>query len=310
MAPRARLDPKPRALIQPRNAGELEESPKLIALPRPSACAAFVLAAFSLAAFPLASSAARAEPALVLAPHRAVYELKLLTASGTKAPAQARGRIAFDFTGSACEGYVQNFRQITELQPEEGSARVSDMRSATFEAGDGHDYRFQITTRVDGGVDNIDGDARKTQNQQFSVEMTKPKRERLDLAGPVLFPTEHIRHILASARAQETILEARVYDGSGDGSKIFETTTVIGKPLATAANEKPAQIDALKSVRRWPVTISYFEANKKDEGPAYVLSFDLYENGISRALRLDYGDFVLGGEMTDLKLLPAQKCDK
>ena len=140
----------------------------MIALPRPSACAAFVLAAFSLAAFslaacPLVSSAARAEPtpALALAPHRAVYELKLLDASGTKAPAEARGRIAFDFTGSACEGYVQNFRQITELQPEEGSARVSDMRSATFEAGDGHDYRFQITTKIDGGVDDIDGDAQR-----------------------------------------------------------------------------------------------------------------------------------------------------
>ncbi len=289
----------------------------MIALPRPSACAAFVLAAFSLAAFslaacPLASSAARAEPApaLALAPHRAVYELKLLDANGTKAPAEARGRIAFDFTGSACEGYVQNFRQITELQPEEGSARVSDMRSATFEAGDGHDYRFQITTRVDGGIEDIDGDARKTQNQQFSVEMTKPKREKLDLSGPVLFPTEHIRHILAAARAQETVLVARVYDGSGDGSKIFETTSFIGKPIATAVKEKPAQIDALKNMRRWPVTISYFEAGKKDEQPDYVLSFDLYENGISRALKLDYGDFVLWGEMTELKLLPVQKCDK
>ncbi len=282
----------------------------MIALPRPSACAAFVFAAFSVAAFPLASSAARAEPTLVLAPHRAVYELKLLDASGAKAPAQARGRIAFDFTGSACEGYVQNFRQITELQPEEGAHRVSDMRSATFEAGDGHDYRFQITTKVDGGVEDVDGDARKTQNQQFSVEITKPKRERLDLSGPVLFPTEHIRHILAAARAQESVLQARVYDGSGDGTKIFETTSFIGKPLTTAVKEKPAQIDALKNMRRWPVTISYFEGEKKDDEPAYVLTFDLFENGISRALRLDYGDFVLGGEMTELKLLPAQKCDK
>jgi hypothetical protein len=282
----------------------------LIALPRPSACAAFVLAAFSLTAFPLASSAARAEPTPALAPHRAVYELKLLEASGTKAPAEARGRIAFDFTGSACEGYVQNFRQITELQPEEGATRVSDMRSATFEAGDGHDYRFQITTRVDGGVEDIDGDARKTQTQQFSVEMTKPKPARLDLSGPVLFPTEHIRHILAAARAQETVLVARVYDGSGDGSKIFETTSIIGKPVASAVKEKPAQIDALKNMRRWPVTISYFEAGKKDDQPDYVLSFDLYDNGISRALKLDYGDFVLSGEMTELKLLPAQKCDK
>jgi hypothetical protein len=276
-----------------------------MALSRPSACAALVLAAFSLD-----PSAARAEPALVLAPHRAVYELNLLSASGSRAPTQAHGRIAFDFTGSACEGYVQNFRQITELQPEEGSVRVSDMRSATFEAGDGHDYRFQITTKVDDGGEDVDGDARKAQNQKFSVDLTRPKRTRLDLPGPVLFPTEHIRHILASARAQETILEARVYDGSGDGSKVFATMSVIGKPTTTATDEKATRIDALKNMRRWPVTISYFETDKRDGEPAYILSFDLYENGISRALKLDYGDFVLSGEMTELTLLPVPKCDK
>jgi len=276
-----------------------------MALPRLSACAAFVLAAFSLA-----PGAARAEPALVLAPHRAVYELSLLRGSGARAPAQAHGRIAFDFTGSACEGYVQNFRQITELEPEEGAARVSDMRSATFEAGDGHDYRFQITTRVEDGAEDVDGAARKAQNEKFSVDLTRPKRTRLDLPGPVLFPTEHIRHILASARAQQTILEARVYDGSGDGSKIFETMTIIGKPTTAATGEKPTQIDALKNMRRWPVSISYFELDKKDGEPAYILSFDLYENGISRALKLDYGDFALSGEMTELTLLPVPKCDK
>ncbi len=279
----------------------------MIALPRPSARAAFLLSALSLAAF---RGPARAEPALVLAPHSAVYELSLLGGSGAKAPAQARGRIAFDFTGTACDGYVQNFRQFTELQPEEGSIHISDMRSATFEAGDGHDYRFQIVTKADGGAEEVDGDARKSQSQKFSVELKKPKRAKIDLDGTILFPTEHIRRILERARAGEAILEARVYDGSGDGSKVFETTSIIGKPTTAPVKEKAAQIDALKNMRRWPVTISYFEGDKKDDEPAYVLFFELYENGISRGLKLDYGDFVLGGEMTELKLLPVQKCDK
>ena len=52
------------------------------------------------------------------------------------------------------------------------------------------------------------------------------------------------------------------------------------------------------------------DRNKKDGVPNYVLSFDLYENGISRALTLDYGDFVLSGEMTSLELLPEKACKK
>ena len=49
---------------------------------------------------------------------------------------------------------------------------------------------------------------------------------------------------------------------------------------------------------------------KPDTPPQYVLSFDLYENGIARALRLDYGDFVLGGDMTELAYMGDGACRK
>lgn len=268
-------------------------------------------AALAAALFWTATIPASAEPAPPLAPHRAIYVLSLVSATGTKAPAQASGRIFFDFSGSACEGYVQNFRQVTELQPDEGPARTSDMHSATFEAADGHEFRFKIKTSV-GGVlsEDIDGSAMRNKDGKLAIELTKPKRERRDVTGAVLFPTEHTQHILAAARAEQNILEAQVYDGSGDGSKVFDTLTIIGKPLDKPASEKAAQLEALKKVRQWPVKISYFEAGKKDQQPSYVLSFDLYENGISRALKLDYGDFVLAGEMIELTLLPAPKCDR
>ena len=76
---------------------------------------------------PVFGSAAAAETSPpALAPHRAVYDLSLLKAEGAKAPSEARGRITFDFSGSACDGYIQNVRQLTQLQPEEGEAQVSD----------------------------------------------------------------------------------------------------------------------------------------------------------------------------------------
>ena len=62
----------------------------------------------------------------------------------------------------------------------------------------------------------------------------------------------------------------------------------------------------MAAMQRWPVTISYFDPGKKDQGPSYTLAFELYENGVSRALEFDYGDFSLGGEMTSLDLLPTR----
>lgn len=269
-----------------------------------------VLAA-ALCAATLADKALAERALAPLANHRAVYDLSLLKSNGAKAPAHARGRIAFDFSGSACEGYVQNFRQITELQPSEGAAKLSDMRSATFEGGDGVDFRFKVETKVDNSrAEQVDGKAKKSADARLSIDLSKPKRTRLELSGPLLFPTEHLRKIVEAGVAGEHLLEARVFDGSGDGEKAFDTLTIIGQPTTEPPQETAARVNALSNMRRWPVAISYFDLGKKDGEPIYVLSFDLYENGVSRALKLDYGDFVLRGDMTELVVQPTPACKK
>jgi hypothetical protein len=246
-----------------------------------------------------------------LVSHRAVYELTLAKSVGSKSPTAAHGRIAFDFTGSACDGYVQNFRQLTELQPAEGPTRVSDMHSATYEDADGRSFDFKMQTSIDSSsAESVDGKAWKSATGHLSVNLTKPKRGKFELDSGVVFPTEHLKRILAAAEAGENLLEVKVYDGSETGQKLYETTTYIGHPIADPAVEKAAHIPELDNVRRWPVSISYFETGKKDGAPSYILSFDLYENGISRALRLDYGDFVLAGEMSSLELLSEPTCTK
>jgi len=246
-----------------------------------------------------------------LVSHRAVYELTLAKSVGSKSPTAAHGRIAFDFTGSACDGYVQNFRQLTELQPAEGPTRVSDMHSATYEDADGRNFDFKMQTSIDSGApESVDGKAWKSATGHLLVNLNKPTHGKFELDPRVVFPTEHLKRILAAAEASENLLEVKVYDGSETGEKVYETTTYIGHPIADPAVEKAAHIPELDNIRRWPVSISYFEGGKKDDAPSYILSFDLYENGISRALRLDYGDFVLAGEMSSLELLNEPACAK
>jgi len=257
------------------------------------------------------AAAADAALATPLVSHRAVYELTLLKSTGTKSPTAAHGRIAFDFSGSPCDGYVQNFRQLTELQPAEGPTRVSDMHSATFEDGQGRSYEFKLQTTIDSGVaEQIDGKASKSAGGLISVSLVKPKHQKIELGQNVVFPTQHLQRILAAAKAGQNVLELSVFDGSDTGAKVYETTTYIGRPISAPAVENAAHIPELDDLTRWPVSISYFESDQKDGAPSYILSFDLYENGISRALRLDYGDFILAGEMTSLELLHTPACSK
>jgi EipB-like len=128
-----------------------------------------------------------------------------------------------------------------------------------------------------------------------------------------VFPTEHIRRIVVAAREGKTLLELPVYDGSESGEKLYNTLTVIGQPIPPderKPDDAAAGQPALEGMKRWPVTISYFDQSKHtgEQTPVYAIRFELYENGVSRALLLDYGDFAITGAMTTLEMRDAKPC--
>jgi EipB-like len=247
-----------------------------------------------------------------LAAHRAVYELKLASSRGKSAVA-ARGRILYDFSGSACEGYKLEFRQVSELDNGEGKVTLSDLRSNTWEDAAGKKYEFNSQNYLNQRlVDAVDGHAER-QSSAIDVTLTKPKERKFDLDAAIVFPTEHVRRIIDAANEGKSILEFPVYDGSETGEKVYNTLTVIGHPIAPdqrVPTDAAAGQQALAGLKRWPVTVSYFDkaAKSGEQLPVYSISFELYENGISRNLKLDYGDFVIDGKMSSLEIKPVKAC--
>jgi hypothetical protein len=266
-------------------------------------------------AFAASMGSACADEAAPLASHRAAYEITL---GGTdtnrlpsaETPVGASGLIAYEFRGSSCEGYASNFRQLTILQRNEGDPVSSDITSLTFEDGDGKNMNFQIDAKSAGREDApIVGSAARGEGGAIKVDLEKPNKEKVDIGKDVLFPTQHIEHIIAKAKEGGGTMEARVYDGSDTGKKVFATLTVIGKE-ATSSSEDSGVAQALGKTRRWPVSVSYFDEGAKDAPPEYVLSFDLYENGVSGTLKLDYGAFTLTAKLSKLEWLPTPACGK
>ena len=246
----------------------------------------------------------------VLVPHRAVYELTLDPAkTGTKVD-RASGRIAFEITGNACDGYSVTLRQVTQLDTGEGRQSTSDLHSVTWEDGAAKSYRFKSKNHVNDELrDEVDGAAERSQDGGLIIRLTAPKSAPFDLKGRVALPTEHLVKLLAAGAAGERIMDTRVFDGAPDGKKVYDTLAVIGAPVkGGSALEEAARRPELASMTRYPVTVSYFDAGVGERTPAYVLAFELYENGISRALRLDYGGFALRGDLSTLELLKATPC--
>jgi hypothetical protein len=280
-----------------------------------------ILSAFAigLAAAAVHPPAAAAPPAgnVLLAPHRAVYDLKLLKSRGGRGIDAVRGRILYDFSGNACEGYALQFRQVSELDSLEGKSTLSDLRSTTWEDGAAKTFRFNSENLLnDQQTDTVDGHAER-QTEAITVDLSKPETKNFTEPVNAVFPTEHMRRIIEAARAGKSILEFPVYDGSETGEKLYNTLTVIGAPIPPGSkppDDAAAAIPALAKLTRWPVTISYFEhesAKKQQTGeqtPVYAIGFELYENGISRKLLLDYTDFTISGKMTSLDLKKVKPC--
>jgi len=229
--------------------------------------------------------------------------------------ANVRGRILYDFDGNACQGYSLEFRQVSELNTGEGKTSVSDLRSTTWEEADAKKFKFTSENYVDDNLSgSVDGNAEHDAGET-AVSLDRPEKKTLDLAAGVVFPTEHMVRVINAAHAGKNILSFPVYDGSETGQKVFDTLTVIGQKLNSDErkhDDAAAGEARLAGVPRWPVTISYFEKKKaentSEQTPDYSIGFELYENGISRALTLDYNDFVVTGRLTSLEFKEPKPC--
>ena len=94
----------------------------------------------------------------------AIYDLKLTSSRGKRSLESVRGRIVYDFSGSSCDGYALKFRQVTELDSGEGKVALSDLRTSTWEEGEGKSFRFTSENYMDDQkISQVDGQADREQ---------------------------------------------------------------------------------------------------------------------------------------------------
>src|SRR4029077_8533709 len=102
-----------------------------------------------------------------------------------------------------------------------------------------------------------------------SVELSKPAPKSFDLDAKVVLSTEHVRRVIEAAEAGKNVLELSVFDGSESGDKVFSTLAVIGNVIAPGEklpDDAAAGNATLAGLKRWPVTISYFDQGAAKTG--------------------------------------------
>jgi hypothetical protein len=264
-------------------------------------------AAFLLSAAPAVPAFAMAQ---TLAPHRAVYDVALKDSSDRSGITGMNGRIVYEFLGSVCDGYTTNFRFVTRIRSASGN-RLTDQQTTTFEDGAGEKLRFVNKSFVDEKLDREVSGMAVREEDQIVVTLRKPENQEVVLE-PALFPSAHMLDLIDRARNGETFYETRIFDGSEDGDKALTTTVVIGREKTEQDGDSQAAA-VLSDEPYRNIAISYFDEQAEDHAgeslPEYQIAFKLYENGVTRDLLMDYGDFSLTANLTRLDMLPRQSCE-
>ena len=260
---------------------------------------------FAAAVVGIAPVAAPAE-ATEIAPHRALYTMSLGNARNDSGVVDARGTMDYEW-GETCDGWTIEQRYRLKMRYAESSDVDIVSSFVTWESKDGLRYRFNQKQTRNGEVDEeIRGEARLDGPGKGGVaEFTKPQPQTLKLEPGVMFPSAHTILLIAKAEAGENFLSRQVFDGATVDGAVLVTAAIGGKVAPDPKD--PLQAPILQHAG-WRVRLAFFPANLAEEKPDYELGMLLLDNGVSRDMLIDYGDYTIKAKLDSIEALPKPAC--
>jgi EipB-like len=249
--------------------------------------------------------AAPARGAIMLVPHRAAYDVNLISAKSASGISLVKGEMLAEWIES-CEGWSLDHRTLFDITYEQsGTIRITSS-VATWESRDGLRYRFNITNAVNGrATEKFEGRARLAKNQGGGqADFVTPDRAPMKLAPGTVFPMTHTLRVLAATKIAPTLRTMTVFDGMSREA-VFRISAVIGKPNAPAKTV----MQGLKTRPSWPLQLAFFSVDGNEPEPVHEVGMRIYQNGVSDLMQLDFGEFKVRAKLTRLEFLERPVCD-
>ncbi len=269
------------------------------------------LSALLFSAVVVVASSPGAHAAVALATYRAVHDFTLDPKSSDPSAGDMTGRMVTEFKGSDCAGYTTTTRFVTRGTDSDDQDQLIDTRNIAVETTDGS-FTFDNETYENGKQTEVVKGTATRSADTIQVHLKEPARKTVSLPAAALFPTEQTTRTIDAALAGDRLINIETYDAIDDGETASPATVVIGPASndpSDVGDEAPIADAGFATMTHWPITVSYFDSDTGgDQTPDYVMSGLLYENGILRRLRLDYGSFTLIGTLVQLDKLTPAKC--
>lgn len=259
------------------------------------------------------------DPAAVLGvvPHKALYEVKLLSSKSGSQIINIDGKMFFEWK-PACDGWITNhrFNLFYEYADSPGMFLNSDF--TTFESFDGQSLNFSSRRKRDGELyEELRGNADISKTGKGIAKYSIPEDLKFDLDEGTMFPMGHTLALVKAARGSKKFLTATVFDGSDEEGPV-EINAFIGTKMSMNDNEKAVAAfkpvkgesidsDLLKS-QSWDVRMAFFPLADQSATSDYEMNMQFHENGVISKMTIEYSDFTVTQRLVALEKLPSENC--
>jgi hypothetical protein len=246
------------------------------------------------------ATATAAEP---LASHRAAYRLQLDHARSGSDVQGASGAMYYE-TVDQCEGWTVQQRFTLAVTSRAGTSYEMASDYVTWEAKDGSRLRFRLRQTTDGAVSQaVAGEVRRSApGVAGTARFTEPTEDEVKVPPATLFPMAHTAAVIAAARDGKRVFAVPVFDGTVTEGAQDTNAAITGRvaPATVAA----ARFPLLANLPSWRMRIAFFAVGDTTGQPEYEVAMRYFENGVADELKMDFGEFVVAAELTELEALP------
>lgn len=231
----------------------------------------------------------------------AVYDLTLSKVR-THDLTGATGQMSFNVV-DGCTGWGTTQRMTLLVRNIDGTLTKSVSDYISWESKDGKTFTFTLRESDNDGKEQIDdaGTATRTGTDGSGIiAYTTPANTTLKMPPGTLFPMAHTETLLEAGRAGQKFIFPPLFDGTTADGAQATFVTILGHHGPT-----PNSFAPLSAIPSSDVDIAFFDRKNDDENPDFRTQMRYFDNGVATNLVLDFGDFVMTGNLVHLTIPPS-----
>jgi len=246
------------------------------------------------------------QPALAvdLASHKAIYDIRMKSATTGAQVLDVRGKMLYSFKKS-CDGWISDHKFSLDYEYAGTPPVKVESKFTSFEKFDGSLLNFSSNRLANGEPDQELRGIAKIASEKAIYSI--PSDLSFDLSKVTMFPAKHTVKLIDAAKDGKKIVNATVFDGSDDQGPV-EINAVIIKKLSL---ESDIKLDKdLIGKNGWLMRLAVFPKTGDDNQVIsdYEMTMALQENGIIRDMVVDYHNFSISQKLVAIEPIQDDVC--